>query len=366
MNREKTEQRSEHVTDGWFSRERILPVVLLIATAFVFYLCWLLIQPFVAVLSWAVALAVIGRPMHEWIAAKIPRKGLAAGLAVLIVALVIVLPGYFVTQSLVGEAIEGGKLLREVLATGRWQAVVSGNATLESIFQWLRGGFNPEKLLEQAAAYLSTMIMSAVGGSVTVMFQLLIVLFSLFYFFRDRAAFGGVVRGLLPLSQGESRKIFRRVSETIHATIYGTLAVAFIQGLLGGLMFWWLGLPVPILWGVVMALLAVVPIFGAFMVWIPAALLLALEGDWTKAIILTLWGSVVVGLVDNLLYPVFVGNRIRLHTLPVFFSIVGGLIAFGASGLIVGPVVLSVADGLVHLWRVRMDRVEAAEAEAAS
>ncbi|MBC8145153.1 MAG: AI-2E family transporter, partial [bacterium] len=130
------------------------------------------------------------------------------------------------------------------------------------------------------------------------------------------------------------------------------------QGTLGGLMFWWLGLPLPLLWGVVMGLLAIVPILGAFVIWVPAAIFLVMQGDIWQAVVLAVWGTVVIGLVDNLLYPALVGNKLRLHTLPVFFSIVGGLFVFGACGLIIGPVVLAVADGLVDVWRLRMDAVE--------
>jgi predicted PurR-regulated permease PerM len=124
--------------------------------------------------------------------------------------------------------------------------------------------------------------------------------------------------------------------------------------LLGGLMFWWLGLQAAFLWGLVMALLAVVPVLGAFVVWIPAALFLALEGSWGKALILTLWGLLVVGTVDNLLRPVLVGNRLKLHTVLAFLSVVGGLLVFGASGLILGPVLLTVTMVLLEVWSVRV------------
>ena len=110
-----------------------------------------------------------------------------------------------------------------------------------------------------------------------------------------------------------------------------------------------------------MALLAIVPILGAFVVWVPAALFLALQGSWGKALILTVWGGSVVALVDNLLYPVLVGNRLRLHTVPVFIAIVGGLALFGASGVILGPVALAITIALVDVWRRRTASGRAAE-----
>ena len=131
------------------------------------------------------------------------------------------------------------------------------------------------------------------------------------------------------------------------------LAVAAVQGLLGGLMFWWLGLPAPLLWGVVMALLAVVPVLGAYVVWIPAALFLAMQGEWGKAMILSVWGGVVVGTIDNLLRPILVGKRLKLHSVLACMSVVGGLILFGPSGIILGPVILTITMVLLEIWRSR-------------
>jgi predicted PurR-regulated permease PerM len=144
-----------------------------------------------------------------------------------------------------------------------------------------------------------------------------------------------------------------RVGDTIYATIYGTLVVAAVQGLLGGLMFWWLGLPTPMLWGVIMGLLAVVPVLGAFVVWIPAAIFLLLDGSWGKAVMLALWGGVVVAGIDNVVYPVLVGSRLKMHTVLAFVSVVGGLMVFGPSGLILGPVALTITTELLAIWRQR-------------
>ena len=160
-------------------------------------------------------------------------------------------------------------------------------------------------------------------------------------------------------------RLFSRVGDTVHATIYGTLVVAAVQGTLGGLMFWWLDLPAPLLWGLVMGVLAIVPVLGAFVVWIPAAVFLALDGSWGKALILALWGGVLVGGIDNVIYPILVGNRLRLHTIPAFMAIVGGLIVFGPSGLILGPMTLTVTVLLLEIWRSRSPEATQAHREVA-
>jgi predicted PurR-regulated permease PerM len=139
----------------------------------------------------------------------------------------------------------------------------------------------------------------------------------------------------------------------VQATLYGTVVVAAVQGALGGLIFWWLGLPAPALWGLVTGLLAIVPVLGAFVVWVPTAIFLALDGNWGKALILVAWGAVVVGGIDNLLYPMLVGRRLRLHTIPAFISIVGGLILFGPSGLLLGPLAVTTTVFFLEIWRIR-------------
>jgi predicted PurR-regulated permease PerM len=128
-------------------------------------------------------------------------------------------------------------------------------------------------------------------------------------------------------------------------------------------MFWLLGLPNPIFWGIVMAFLAMIPVLGTFVIWLPAAGYLALGGDWGKAAILVAWGTVVIGGIDNFLYPILAGGRLRLHTVPMFIAIVGGLALFGAAGLILGPLVVVMTIEVLAIWRERARAAEAGEEE---
>ena len=178
------------------------------------------------------------------------------------------------------------------------------------------------------------------------------------FFARPRGRIELASQDITALQLGNDQ-LFRRVVDTVEATFYGTLVVAAVQGTLGGFIFWWLDLPAPVLWGLVMGLLAMVPVLGAFIVWIPAAIFLALDGSWGKALILTAWGAVVVGVVDNILYPILVKGRLRLHTIPAFISIVGGLVLFGASGLLLGPLVFTVTMYFLEIWRVPIGGTEA-------
>jgi predicted PurR-regulated permease PerM len=266
----------------------------------------------------------------------------------------------------VTEASQGIEQVQAKAEAGRWRKAIERNPQLAPWLDWVEANVDVEREIERAARHFAGDLVNVVTGSVWAIVQLLIMLLVLFYFFRDSRPALAALRGLVPLSRGEIDQVFHRVVDMVHAIVYGTLLVALVQGALGGLMFWWLGLPSPVLWGIVMALAAVVPWPGTFVVWVPAAVFLGLEGSWVKAAILTGWGLVVVGLIDNLLYPVLVGNRIRLHTLPVFFAIVGGLLMFGGSGIILGPLILAITCALLDIWRRRAADPETLEKHVTS
>jgi predicted PurR-regulated permease PerM len=149
--------------------------------------------------------------------------------------------------------------------------------------------------------------------------------------------------------------LFSRVSETIHATLYGNVVVKIVQGVLGGAMFWFLDLPAPILCGIAMALCAMLPLVGTSLIWGPAAIYLLIEGSWVKAIVLAVGGSVVVSLIDNFLYPILIASELRIHTLGILLSILGGLLAFGLAGIVLGPVILASTLALLEVWRLRAE-----------
>jgi predicted PurR-regulated permease PerM len=307
------------------------------------------------------ALAVVAHPLHSWIERRLRRDNVAAGVAVVLVAVAIVGPTVLLTQRLGREVAWGVAWVQSEYPSGPWRAALERHPQLASVLSWFGENIDVGGAAERLSATLSANISSVLTGSVWAIAELLITLFALFYFFRDRRPALRVLRSLVPLSEAEIEEVFRRVADTIYATVYGTLAVALVQGLLGGLMFWVLGLPAALLWGALMALLAIVPVLGAFIVWAPAAFFLALTGSWGKAVVLTVWGVGVVSLIDNLLYPILVGRRLRLHTLPVFIAIVGGIPLFGSAGVILGPVALAVTVALVDIWRRRTVGGRAAE-----
>ena len=353
MNERETNPTAAPVANDWGSRSHVQTLVLMAATAVGIYLCYRLALPFLPALAWALALAVVFTPFHRWLESKAEAPQPGGG---------DLRPGGRPDRARAGDlrgatARPGGSerrgthqdegRVRRVAARARSPAAPGASRRLDRAADDLPG------TVKTLATWLTTTAASFVKGSVVEVIGLLLTFYLLFFFLRDRRAALQSLRSLSPLSEAEMDRLFGRVGDTIYATVYGTLAVSAVQGLLGGLMFWWLGLPAPLLWGVVMALLAVVPVLGAFVVWIPAALFLALEGSWGKALILTVWGGLVVGTIDNLLRPILVGKRLKLHTILAFISVVGGLILFGPAGLILGPVALTVTTELLEIWRHR-------------
>lgn len=348
-----SEPTAAPVANDWGSRRHVQTLVLMAATAFGVYLCGQLAAPFLPALAWALALAVLFTPLQRWLEWKLKRANLAAVASVLVIGFIVVVPATFVVQRLVVQAANGARLIESKVNSGEWQRALEAQPRFAPLAEKIERNVDLPGAVNSLANWLTGIARVIVTGSVTQVIGVALTFYLLFFFLRDRRAVLRSIRSLSPLSGEEMDRLFGRVGDTIYATIYGTLAVASVQGLLGGLMFWWLGLSAPLLWGVVMALLAVVPVLGAFVVWIPAALFLALEGSWGKALILALWGMFVVGTVDNLIRPILVGNRLKLHTVLVFTSVVGGVMLFGPAGLILGPVALTVTTVLLETWRSR-------------
>jgi predicted PurR-regulated permease PerM len=338
---------SDQQREGWFSREHTLVLVLAGATCLAFYVCYRLAVPFLPALTWAAALAVVAHPMHAWLERKFSRPGLAAGVAVTIVAVAVIGPTIFACTQIVRQLTENADQLQAYIDEAAAQ-----HPSLEPIAEVLQ----QEQLSEDAQQIVKSVaasVPSYVNGSLWAGAQLLFTAFVLFFFFRDRQLVLDRLKSLSPLTNAETNHTLQRIEDTIFATLYGKLVVAVIQGALGGLIFWMLGLPAPLLWGVIMTLLAIVPTLGTFVIWAPAAILMAANGEWGKAVILVVWGSVVIGLIDNFLYPILVGPRLRLHPLLVFIALVGGIATFGMAGVVLGPVALSVTDALIEVWRRR-------------
>lgn len=335
-----------------YTKRNTIHLLLLITLSIIATLgCVLMSAPFLPALTWALTLAILFAPLQRRLEAKLGKVNLAAALCVLLAALIIVIPASFVAEQLISEASSSAQHLHSLFVSGHWRDSVNAHPLIAPAAHWLERQFDVANLMDSASAWLTQAAAGLVQSSVRELVMLVMTFYLLFYFLRDRHEALAWLSTLSPLAAREMKHMYADVADTVHATLYGTLAVAMVQGTLGGLMFWWLGLPAPLLWGIIMALLAVIPVLGAFIIWIPAALFLLLTGKEGQALILILWGAIVVGGIDNLLYPILVGRRLKMHTVLAFISLVGGVMVFGPSGLVLGPVIFAVTRQLLQVWR---------------
>ncbi|HEX8143019.1 MAG TPA: AI-2E family transporter [Pyrinomonadaceae bacterium] len=343
-------------------------LALLFATAVALYLCWLMLQPFVNVLAWAAVLVVFFYPVHRRLVARTGRQATSALLSSLFVIVIILLPLTLITFALVNEitgVVQNLQASAATLldpnspATGRYIAWLGQYINLEQLH-------SEQFLLDRLKGLSGTIAGSTlgfVGGLVGVIVQVFFVIFTMYYLFRDGDKIMRALPEMLPLERAQSEAIFARTRDVIGASLYGVLVIAMIQGALGGLAFWVLGLPSAIVWAVVMAFLSMIPMAGAFIVWVPAAIYLAVTGHWGKALVLVAWGTLVIGTIDNFLRPKLVGERTKLHELFIFFSVLGGLKVFGVLGIVLGPVVLAITLALLDVFRQADSSTESTFAE---
>jgi predicted PurR-regulated permease PerM len=325
-------------------------VAALALTAVLLLLCWRMLEPFLSVVVWASVLAILFYPAYRFILRFVKRRALASFLSVLLVAATVIGPLIFVSSALLRQLADVADKTRQALDELRSDPERA--KALQDRFEALRHQIDLEKLasseqIQAAATTLSQAILARsagfVGGLLSVLVSILFTVFTLFYLFRDGAAIAAKLPDLLPLDRRRAESVVTRAHEIITASVYGVLVIAIVQGTLAGVMFAILGIPSALVWGVVMVILSTIPMAGSGLIWGPAVVFLAVSGSYTKAVILTVWGVAVIGTIDNILRPRLVGSRTRMHELFVFFSVLGGLAAFGIIGLLLGPVILGVA-----------------------
>jgi predicted PurR-regulated permease PerM len=327
---------------------------LLLATGIALYLCWLMVRPFLGVIAWATVLAIVFYPVHSRLLLHVKRPSLAALLSCLLTILIILIPIALITLAVFSELSGALTTLQSAVnymldpnsrATG---PILTFIGRYVDVTQLRSEAFLMERF-KGIGGQIASQTVGFLGGLAGVVVQMFFVIFTMYYFFKDGDRIFATVRDAMPLEREQAEQIMTRTREVIDASVYGVLSIAVIQGTLGGLAFWALGVPSAIVWGVVMTFLSMVPMLGAFLVWVPAAIYLALSGHWVKALFLVLWGSLVIGMVDNFLRPKLVGSRTRLHELLIFFSVLGGLSVFGVLGVVLGPVVLAITLMLVEV-----------------
>jgi predicted PurR-regulated permease PerM len=315
-------------------------------------LCGEILRPFFTVLAWSLALAVGSYPVSSWLQERIRNRSLASFLALTAAALVIFAPTLWLIRILITAAAENITGLIEQSGLKLWIDPTTAPPRLATLLTWLNQSLHLQQVISDFVSSVAQRLPQLVTMSLIGFVQVLLVLFTTFFFIRDGELFLSYLKWGVPLPEHQTEKAVFRVIDTVHACLFGVVLMAILQGALGSAIFWWLRLPQPALWGVAMGLLAIVPYLGAFVIWVPTAFVLAMHGRWGDAALLAGWGAIVIGLADNFLYPVLVGKRLHYHTLLIFLFLLGGVFVFGSAGIVIGPIVLSATHSLIALWGV--------------
>jgi predicted PurR-regulated permease PerM len=331
-------------------------IALLAVTAIAIYLCWLMLQPFAEVLIWATVLVIVFYPAHRQLLARTRQPALSAALSCGLVITTILLPLMLIALAVGNELVGAAADLQ-----GFFAGLLDPNSPITGrALRWLGQYVNIDQLrsqqfiverLKNISSSVAGRTLGFVGGLLGFVVDIAFTVFTMYYLFRDGDRILAVLKDALPLQATQSEEIFRRTQDVIGASVYGSLVIAVIQGALGGIAFWVLGIRSAVVWGVAMMLLSLIPMAGAFLVWVPAAIFLAVSGHWVKAVLLVTWGTLVIGTIDNFLRPKLVGGRTKLHELFIFFSVIGGLQVFGVLGIVLGPVVLAITIALFDIIR---------------
>ncbi len=316
-------------------------------------LCLLIVRPFLPGITWAIVLAIVTQPLHRWISARLRNPSIAAVTTLLIVALSIVVPVMFVLLSAGNHALDAVRGIQTGAAQRELQLLIGQHPRIAGALQYTVDNVDVSQALEKSAGSFAGKVATVLGKSIYAFTQIIVMLFVLFFLYRDKGQAQDFVRSLLPLDDEETSYLLKRIQAAVQALVLGRFAVSGIQGLLAGITYAALGLSGATLLGVATMLFALVPAVGAFVIWLPIVFYLALTHHWIHALILMGIGSLVISTLDNVLYPILVGSRLQLHTVPIFLAMLGGVVLFGVSGLILGPIAFSFAGSLIVIWRKR-------------
>ena len=341
-------------------------VLLLIVTAAFFWLIHGFLQP----IFWAVALGILVYPLHAIIKEKLAgRDTLAAAASVVLVVIIVIMPIIGIAMAVTGEA------------TALYERLSAGEIDFSRVYQTAEEylpqlvalmestGIDPQRLqaqLSSSAVEISQFVAAralAIGqDTLRIALYFFLMLYLLFFFMRDgRHMLDALVRSL-PLGDARERHLLERFAEVSRATIKGTFVVGVVQGTIGGIMFSVLGIGAPVLWGVVMTFLSILPAAGPAIVWLPAAVVLIVNERLIAGVVLILVGVLIIGLVDNVLRPLLVGRDTRMPDYLILLSTLGGLALFGLAGIVIGPII---AAFFLSVWEMAEEEFSAPRQPAA-
>lgn len=333
-------------------------------------ICIMMVWPFIKILGWAVALAIVSYPLHNFILKRLKSPTFSALLSSTVMIVVILIPAIFLILGIIQEAVGLSQVIELWVEEKKYEHFYNKLLNVEifkNTYQYLNQRFDLSQInlqstlsemLKNISSFLGKQGVGLVKNVVLFLVQAGMVLVIFFFLLRDGKRIISFIQPFVPLSEEKMEVVLSRATDTVRATVYGWLVVGIIQGSLLGIIFAILKLPSPLFWGGVTVIFCFVPFAGAPVIWVPASLILLAQGVWWKAIVLALWGAIVINLTDNFLRPILVGAKLKLHPMVVFFAIFGGLFLMGPLGLLMGPATLAVSIVLLDILRIKLNQEE--------
>lgn len=330
---------------------------------------WILL-PFYGTVFWAAVLAIIFTPFHRKVLNTMgQRRNLAASTTLLLCVVIVILPVTIMAISLLQE----GALIYQKIRSGELNFGMYFQQIMSAAPPWLvnlldRSGLTNIAELQdmlssgvlRGSQFIATHALSLGQNAFEFLVSFGIMLYLLFFLLRDGDGLAAKIKQAMPLTMEHKRHLSSKFTTVIRATVKGNVVVAAIQGTLGGLIFYFLGIQGALLWGFMMAFLSLIPAVGAGLIWIPVAVYFLFTGAVWQGTVLIAFGVFVIGLVDNLLRPVLVGRDTKMPDYVVLISTLGGLVLFGLNGFVIGPVIAALFMSAWDLFVAAMDtpRVE--------
>ena len=306
-------------------------------------------------------LAYITYPFYDIILKRVKKKGISSLIVSLAVLLVFIIPAVFLVKTLVQESYTLFLLSKQRIATGIFQDCTNNFClSIKNLGQSLDVNLRIEEGIKLVTNWIIQRGSAIIVSVPKVLLNIFIVFFTMFYFLKDGKLFTRKLNDFMSMKERKYLFIIQRLKEIIHGLIYGYFLVAIIQGALGGIGFFIFGVSSPLFWGVIMAFLALIPALGTGLIWFPASLVLFLDGLFQgsnslilRGILLFVYSLIIVSSVDNILKPKLVSSKAKIHPAIIMIGIFGGIILFGAVGIILGPLILSLTTVFIEVFIVQ-------------
>jgi predicted PurR-regulated permease PerM len=308
----------------------------------------LLLKPFFFPLFWAAILASLFSLFYQKIEGKFHRPNLSATVTILVILILIILPAMLVASLLLAESVQLYDALNATESTLQAKIAkitneIKGHPYFRAVLS-VDEAFWTTKFAEIAksiANYILTTLQTMTQNTLILLVQFAVMAYTLFFFIRDGERLLKTAIDYLPLGQEREKILYERFTSTARATLKTILIIGGLQGLLGAGLFFFLGIDGALTWGVIMTVMSIVPGVGSTIVWAPAALIMLFTGHYWEGATILAFGALVISMVDNLLRPVLLGKDIQMHPLLIFLSTLGGIMLFGISGFVLGPMIIA-------------------------